>query len=760
MGVYEMNRCKFNINFFLIFFILIILAFSISASAAQENNKVLFDESGSYGKLYTIYNSGASGSSVFANLLQENGFSVSKITEGPLTSDKLKDYNVVVMMFPYRNYTELEISSLKEYVNNGGGLLLVGNPWGVEDGDSNSIYNKIANAFGVNFAYNVLVVDPNENIGLSNFIKVSDIKPQPITSNITEFYYMQGTYLQNAGSSNVFAYSSKDSWSDNLFLTTEGYSQNNQQKESNETAGPFPLYSSMPYGKGKIVFAGSAASFTNLYIYRSNGWKLGLNSVNWLANNPIPSEYKTAGSFSLGLGDLGFRVFGTVILAILILIGLFFVIKREKKVELTRVIKTIKNWKYYGLIVINLIFTIVGAILFFPINLMLFDRTQFLFYDPNFGYTLIITGLIFLLFNGIILFNIIFRERIPAKYNYFNMCLLLLFSGFTILLGSIFSFPMMLLYTLGSLILLIPLLVNYWVIHGHGYDLIIEGKEFNRLAKLSVKSLPYELHGMYKDAIYLGEGGFGRVYRAKRLEDGINGEEIAIKIPKSFDKRAEKTFITEVSNWSQLNHPNIVKLFNFKILPIPFIEMEYCEGTLEHGMKPLDETINIIYESAKGLSYAHSKNIIHGDIKTSNIMSHNGVYKVSDWGLSKMTSGESVTLSGATPQYAAPEQISHEFGRSDERTDIYQLGTVFYELATGKLPFEGEMAVIYGSILNNDPVPPSEINPKVTLVEPIIMKCLHKIKKERYGSMDELLKDLEDFRKPMDETIIFKKEEE
>ena len=298
-----------------------------------------------------------------------------------------------------------------------------------------------------------------------------------------------------------------------------------------------------------------------------------------------------------------------------------------------------------------------------------------------------------------------------------------------------------------------------WFIRGHSSDIIVEGKEFNRLAKLSVKSLPYELHGLYKDAIYLGEGGFGRVYRATNREDE---KEVAIKIPKSFDKRAEKTFISEVSNWSQLKHPNIVKLYNFKILPIPYLEMEYCEGSVQHGKKELNEAIKIIYESAQALKYAHGKNIIHGDIKTSNIMINEGRYKLSDWGLSKSITDESVTLSGATPQYAAPEQISHTFGRADERTDVYQLGTVFYEMVTGKLPFEGEMAEIYGSILNTPPTSPAELNPDTGDIESIIMKCLSKKKDDRYPSMDELIKDLENYYKPekiQDQTVIFSEDE-
>ncbi|BDH78724.1 hypothetical protein MTTB_01030 [Methanothermobacter tenebrarum] len=130
-------------------------------------------------------------------------------------------------------------------------------------------------------------------------------------------------------------------------------------------------------------------------------------------------------------------------------------------------------------------------------------------------------------------------------------------------------------------------------------------------------------------------------------------------------------------------------------------------------------------------------------MKTSNILGHDGIYKISDWGLSKLKIGESVTLSGATPQYAAPEQISQEFGKADERTDIYQLGIVFYELVTGDIPFKGEMSELYTSILNTLPTPPSDINPSASMVENIIMKCLSKNKEDRYSCMGELIEELE-----------------
>ena len=114
-----------------------------------------------------------------------------------------------------------------------------------------------------------------------------------------------------------------------------------------------------------------------------------------------------------------------------------------------------------------------------------------------------------------------------------------------------------------------------------------------------------------------------------------------------------------------------------------------------------------------------------------------------------------MTLSGATPSYAAPEQISQEFGKADERTDIYQLGNVFYELLTGRLPFEGNISQIYSSILTTQPIKPSEINSNSKPVNDIIMKCLNKNKNKRYSSMGELIKELEKYR-PVDKTLMFK----
>lgn len=740
-----------NYKILLVLLVLFIpLIFTVTTTSAQDTGKVIFDETGPYGKFYTIYNVETYGSSSFAAMLQEHGFSVSRLTEKPITFDKLKGYNTLILMAPGRTYSDSEVNSIKEFVSNGGGLFLIGSNWGYDDGDENFAYNKIAKSFGVSFANNEILTDNQSFLIYPNFVKITDIKPHPITNNVPEYYHLMGTYIKNPGNSTVLAYSDASSWGDQGFIT-EGHTQSNNIKDANETSGPLPILSVMEYGKGKIVFMGSTGTFVNSFIYRSNGWKLELNSVNWLSNLPISSNYTTAGLVNYNVGDIKYRIIGMFLISFLILLGLFYRIRKDNLSQTSPIMKTIKNWKYNGLIILNAIFAVLTALLFLPINMYLLDVTIPPIYDPYLGYTLIITGLLILSFMVMILFNIFSRLRLEKKYSYFNIVIIVLFAILTVLVGDVFSFPILQVFTFGSLILLVPYIINLLVVHKYGPDMIIEGKEFNRLKKLSTNALPYELHSIYANPLYVGEGGFGRVFKATR-DDGV---EVAIKIPKSFDKRSEKTFITEVSNWSRLNNPHIVRLFDYKILPIPYIETEFCEGRLEKGIKSLQEAVSIVYNVALGLQYAHSKKIIHGDIKISNILEKKGVYKISDWGLSKLKTEDSITLSGATPSYAAPEQISQEFGRADERTDIYQLGNVFYELLTGKLPFEGEISIVYSSILKNQPVNPTYINKNAKPVEYIILKCLEKNKKERYANMGELLKELKKYLSN-DETILFK----
>lgn len=260
-------------------------------------------------------------------------------------------------------------------------------------------------------------------------------------------------------------------------------------------------------------------------------------------------------------------------------------------------------------------------------------------------------------------------------------------------------------------------------------------------------SFPEELTVKYKCIKYIGKGGFASVYKGRRLDDKL----VAVKLPSSSDAVTGKAFISELMNWTGLEHENIVRVFDFNILPVPYFEMELCECTLSEKQFPLDANSStwIIFNICEGLKYAHSKSIIHQDLKPHNILFNEGVPKISDWGLSKVatTSGTSL-MGGYTPLYAAPEHISKNFGKKDFRTDIWQVGAMFYEMITGKTPFEGDdLVAIMSGITLEDPELPSSINPDAKKLDPFIMKCLEKKQEMRYQSVSELQKELAEFLK-------------
>ncbi len=251
-----------------------------------------------------------------------------------------------------------------------------------------------------------------------------------------------------------------------------------------------------------------------------------------------------------------------------------------------------------------------------------------------------------------------------------------------------------------------------------------------------------ELFSRYRSVELIGSGGFGRVYRAVKNDGSV----VALKVPHSLNERTGKTFLREISAWLSLRHRNIVELYDANLYPYPYIEMEYCDSSLERLDVPLswEDAAKIAFEVAEGLKYAHSKGIIHRDLKPSNILLKGRTPKISDWGLAKLMTETSTTSSAFTPFYAAPEQISKSrFGSTDERTDIWQLGVLLYWLATGRLPFEGEDFIeVAGKITMEEPAPPSDINPDSKPLEPVIMRCLAKRKEERYQSVGELQRDL------------------
>ncbi len=258
---------------------------------------------------------------------------------------------------------------------------------------------------------------------------------------------------------------------------------------------------------------------------------------------------------------------------------------------------------------------------------------------------------------------------------------------------------------------------------------------------------PVELLTIYSSVEPIGKGGFARIFRASRKRDGMP---VATKVPVDMDPAVGKSFLKEIEHWQKLDHENIARLLDCNILPAVYLEIELCDQSLEELAKPLsvERVAYIILEITRGLRYAHSKGIIHRDLKPSNILLKDDIPKISDWGLSKVKSESRLSVSTSlSPMYAAPEQYSpRTFGKSDERTDIFQLGIIFYELATGELPFKGEdLTEISFAITNDTPKPPSETNPESIDVEPIILKCLQKKKEDRYQHTAELQSDLASF---------------
>lgn len=276
---------------------------------------------------------------------------------------------------------------------------------------------------------------------------------------------------------------------------------------------------------------------------------------------------------------------------------------------------------------------------------------------------------------------------------------------------------------------------------------------------------PGTVVGQYRVLEGIGAGGMGVVYKA---EDTKLGRVAALKfLPESAasDESALERFQREARAASALNHPNICTIYDIEEYQgHPFIAMEYVDGRSlkDHVLgRALDEEeiAKLGIQIAEALAAAHSKGVVHRDIKPGNIaIMVSGLVKVLDFGLAKLigSQGESAptkslteshTMTGTLP-YMSPEQLR---GREvDSRTDIYALGVVLYEMATGRRPFASEISPqLIDDILNSPPLLPREINGKVSLrLEEIILKCLEKDPEDRYQSAKEIAVDLRRMRVP------------
>jgi serine/threonine protein kinase len=258
--------------------------------------------------------------------------------------------------------------------------------------------------------------------------------------------------------------------------------------------------------------------------------------------------------------------------------------------------------------------------------------------------------------------------------------------------------------------------------------------------------------GKYRVAQELGRGGMGVVYKAEDLK---LKRSVALKFlpPHLMDSlELKERFLVEAQAAAALNNPNICTIYEVgESGEHPYIAMEYVEGEtlkdrLRRGPLKAEEALAIAGQVAAGLGEAHHKGIIHRDIKSANIMvTAKGQTKVMDFGLAKLRGGSSLTKSQTTVgtvAYMSPEQARGE--DLDQRTDIWSLGVVLYELLSGKLPFQGDhdQTLIY-SILQKEPESLVKIRPSVAPeLEHIVFQALTKKAADRYRTMEELRQDL------------------
>jgi serine/threonine-protein kinase len=262
----------------------------------------------------------------------------------------------------------------------------------------------------------------------------------------------------------------------------------------------------------------------------------------------------------------------------------------------------------------------------------------------------------------------------------------------------------------------------------------------------------------YKIIEKLGEGGMGVVFKA---EDTKLDRFVALKfLPPhlSADEDARARFIQEAKAASSLDHPNIAMIHEIGVtsegrlfIVMPYYGEETLKDQVSQGPMPVEDVVVVGLQAAVGLAKAHDMGIVHRDIKPANlIMTGDGVLKIVDFGLAKLSGAAKLTKTGTTTgtaAYMSPEQVRSE--SVDHRTDIWSLGVTMYEMLTGRLPFKGdyEQALMF-SIVNEDPEPVTGVRSNAPMeLERIITKAMQKDPRDRYQHIDDVIADLRVFKK-------------
>jgi serine/threonine protein kinase/tetratricopeptide (TPR) repeat protein len=259
--------------------------------------------------------------------------------------------------------------------------------------------------------------------------------------------------------------------------------------------------------------------------------------------------------------------------------------------------------------------------------------------------------------------------------------------------------------------------------------------------------------GRYQVIEELGHGGMGRVYK---VQDTKIGEKIALKLIRpeaGLDKKSLERFSNEIKLARKIRHKNVCQMFDLgEDQGTRYITMEYVHGEdlkqliRKVGRLSPGQAVGIARQVCDGLEEAHRLGVVHRDLKPQNIMvDEDGTARIMDFGIARSLSGKSMTGAGVligTPEYMSPEQV--EGKDVDQKSDIYSLGIILYEMLTGQVPFEGDTPFTVGIKQKSErPRDPRELNDQISSdLSGVILKCLEKAREKRYADAEELNSDL------------------